>query len=47
METKDIMPTESEPIKIVCGDCLEVMKSIPDNSINPFSSITKFNGGLK
>ena len=28
------MPTDSEPIKIICGDCLEVMKQIPDNSVD-------------
>ena len=28
------MPTDEEPIKIICGDCLEVMKQIPDDSID-------------
>lgn len=31
---ENIMPTDQEPIKIICGDCLEVMKGIPDKSVD-------------
>ena len=31
---ENILPTDEEPIKIICGDCLEVMKQIPDNSVD-------------
>ena len=50
------MPTESEPVRIHCGDCLEVMKSIDSGSIDavitdpPYgmkwnTDITRFSGG--
>ena len=31
---EEIMPTDEEPIKIICGDCLEIMNQIPNNSID-------------
>jgi len=34
MESESIMPTDENPIKVICGDCFEVMKQIPDNSID-------------
>lgn len=34
MEKKYILPTDEEPIKIIQGDCLEVMKNIEDESVD-------------
>jgi DNA modification methylase len=34
MELSEIMPTDSEPIKIINADCLDILKQIPDNSID-------------
>lgn len=29
-----MMPTESEPIKIIQGDCLDYLKQLPDKSVD-------------
>ncbi len=48
---KNIKRSEKLPLnKIICGDCVEVLKSIPDNSIDlvvtspPYDGIRKYNG---
>jgi DNA modification methylase len=33
MDKEEIMPTDEEPIKVICGDCFEIIKKIPNNSI--------------
>lgn len=34
LEKENILPTDEEPIKVICRNCLEVMKGIPDESID-------------
>ena len=43
MTEENIMPTDEEPIKIICGDCLEEMKKIPDNSVDLIVTDPPFN----
>ena len=38
-----ILPTESEPIKIINDDCLNVLKNIPDNSVDLVLTDPPFN----
>ena len=44
------MPTESEPVRVVQGDCLEVLRSLPDGCVDavvtdpPYSSGGAFRG---
>lgn len=47
MDEKELIPTDNEPIKVIQGDCLEVMKKIPDNSIDAIITDPPYNTGMK
>jgi site-specific DNA-methyltransferase (adenine-specific) len=41
------MPTENEPVKVVCGDALEVLRTLPDGCVDAVITDPPYNVGLE
>ena len=35
------LPTEAEPVKVIEGDCLQVLRELPDGCVRPATPLEK------